>query len=436
MAIVARNLLARPRWIEPMNASGWKITQSVGGAPEDIPAVYRDNGPNPINGGAGCMTYGTGRKYRGAIFYTLGNIDPGDYYAWIRVRNGVLPSGAKSTFGIVPMVDGNPLWSSDSYLGGEFARFQRDIADVGPDYINVDSTVTIPDMSGYEYKDMYNESRYLPDHAEIEFALVVSARQTVNLVSVGGARLDAVSDYAEPLDGYIDGSLDDADGVEYGWQGEPFNSITLAETSAPDVIVIAPPVAQFSEDPPQFELPNTTGVDWLVNNEPYSPGAYQVDPSEEDVTVKIIPVAQFGYAFDPEPVEQEYTWQAAAPDPDPDPDPDAGWEWPDEPTTGGKLVARWLKWDSPEQQRECSLYYEVVRSFVWGYTRGHGFDDDGLVPAKPLERVIVAAGARLAYNPEYVSRWTVSQESETMSVFQGFNLAERAILNRYRRTWA
>ena len=432
MAIVARNLIARPRWIEPMNASGWKITPRLGSVPEDIPAVERDTGPNPINGGAGGMTFGTGRKYAGALFYPLGNIDPGDYYVWIRCRNGVSPNGTNSTFGIAPIVGGVPLWDASEYLPGEFERFHKEIDQAGADYMNVETTLTIPDMSGYEYKNIYNESHHLPDHGEIEFAVVVGVPQTVNLMAIGGARLDAVSDYAEPIAGYIDGSLDDADGVEYGWQGEPFNSITLAETSAPDVIVIAPPAAEFSEDPPQFNLPNTAGVDWLVNNEPYPPGAYQVDPSKEDVTVKIIPVAQFGYAFDPEPVEQEYTWHAAAPDPD----PDAGWDWPDEPTTGGKLVARWLKWDSEQQQRECSLYYEVVRSFVWGYTRGHGFDDDGLVPAKPLERVIVAAGARLAYNPEYVTRWQISQESETMSVFQGFNLAEQAILNRYRRTWA
>lgn len=434
MAIVARNLIARPRWIETANASGWKITPRLGSTPEDIPVVERDNGPDPTHDGIGYLTFGTGRTYAGAIFWPLGNISPGDYYVWIRCRNGVSPNGKNSTFGIAPIVGGEPLWDASEYLAGEFEKFHKEIDQAGPDYINVETTLTIPDMSGYQYKNMYNETLYLPDHGEIEFAVVVGVPQTVNLMAISGARIDAVSEYAEPIAGYIDGSLDDADGVEYGWEGEPFNSITLAETSAPDVIVIAPPAAEFSEDPPQFNLPNTAGVDWLVNNEPYSPGAYQVDPSEEDVTVTIIPVAQFGYAFDPEPVEQTYTWQAT--NPDPDPDPVGGWEWPDEPTTGGKLVARWLKWDSPEQQRECSLYYEVVRSFVWGYTRGHGFDDDGLVPAKPLERVIVAAGARLAYNPEYVTRWQISQESETMSVFQGFNLAEQAILNRYRRTWA
>lgn len=428
MAIVARNLIARPRWTEELAESGWMGTAKASyDPPLPLPAVSYASDPDPTHTGAGYRAILLGPTYAGAVFYPLGNISPGDYYVWLRIRNVATTDSEKTRFGIAPMLDGVPLWR-------EFYEFQNVIS--RSEMANVEKTVTIPDMSGYEYKDKYGAKYYLPDHSTLEFAIVVSVEGHLQLVSIGGARFDAVSEYESTVAGYIDGSLDAGDGITYSWQGEPFNSITLAEDDTPTVIVIAPPVAQFSEDPPQFELPETAGVDWLVNNEPYSPGAYQVDPSKEDVTVKIVPVAQFGYAFDPEPVEQTYTWQAATPTPDPTPDPEQSWEWPDEPTTGGKLVARWLKWDSPEQQRECSLYYEVVRSFVWGYTRGHGFDDDGLVPAKPLERVIVAAGARLAYNPEYVTRWQISQESETMSVFQGFNLAEQAILNRYRRTWA
>lgn len=434
MAIVARNLIARPRWIEALEESGWRVTTKRVTIPsEPLPSVAYDNDPDPTHSGPGYRAYGTGRTYSGALFYPLGNIDPGEYYLWLRCRNGINPSEVQTTFGIVPMVEDEPMWKREEYLAGEFEKFQEDLPETGPDMFNVDRTMTIPDMSGYEYTSRYGEQFYLPDHDKIEFAVVLGVSHTVNLVSVGGARLDEVSEYEDTITGYIDGSLDSSAGIEYSWEGEPFNSITFAENDEPDVIVIAPPVAEFSDDPPQFNLPDTTGVDWSVNGEPYPPGAYQVDPSEEDVTVKIIPVAQFGYEFDPEPVEQSYTWHADGPDPDPD---TGNWEWPDEPTTGGKLVARWLKWDSEQQQRECSLYYEVVRSFVWGYTRGHGFDDDGMVPAKPLERVIVAAAARLAYNPEYVTRWQVSQESETMSVFQGFNLAEQAILKRYRRTWA
>src|SRR5699024_4189085 len=141
---------------------------------------------------------------------------------------------------------------------------------------------------------------------------------TVNLVSVGGARLDEVSEYDETTTGYIDGSLDSSAGIEYTWEGEPFNSITFAENDEPDVIVIAPPVAEFSDDPPQFNLPDTTGVDWLVKGEPYSHGAYQADQSKEYETQKKNTVEQFGYEFGSEPVELYHTWHADGPDPDPD----------------------------------------------------------------------------------------------------------------------
>ena len=188
---------------------------------------------------------------------------------------------------------------------------------------------------------------------------------------------------------------------------------------------IEPPAPVFGDI--AYTLPADDRWTWLVDGEPAAAGTYPVTVGADPVTITVQPVAADGYVFDPPAEPISHTWEPA--------DDSGGWDWPNEPTPGGKLIARWLKWDSEQQQRECSLYYEVVRSFVWGYTRGRGFDDD-MVPAKPLERVIVAAGARLAYNPEYVTRWQVSQESETMSVFQGFNLAEQAILNRYRRTWA
>lgn len=205
---------------------------------------------------------------------------------------------------------------------------------------------------------------------------------------------------------------------------EPAIEFGLAATVPEEKI--EPPAPVFGDI--AYTLPDDERWTWLVNDEPAAAGTYPVTVGEDPVTITVQPIAADGYVFDPPAEPITHTWEPA--------DDSGGWDWPDEPTTGGKLIARWLKWDSVEQQRECSLYYEVVRSFVWGYTRGHGFDEDGLVPAKPLERVIVAAGARLAYNPEYVTRWQVSQESETMSVFQGFNLAEQAILNRYRRTWA
>ena len=57
-------------------------------------------------------------------------------------------------------------------------------------------------------------------------------------------------------------------------------------------------------------------------------------------------------------------------------------------------------------------------------------------PTMPLQRVIVSGAARIAYNPESVVRWQISNESEMATVFNGFNLAEQAILNRYRKRFA
>lgn len=191
-------------------------------------------------------------------------------------------------------------------------------------------------------------------------------------------------------------------------------------------VSIVPPEPTITDT--YYTLPDTEGVMWEVNGDTVAAGTYPVTPTDSDVTVTILAVAGEGYVFDPPAEPVTHTWKAPT-------GTDENWAWPEEITAGGKLVARWLKWDTEQQQLECSLYYDTVRAYVWAYTRGNGFDDH-MEPAMPLQRVIVSAAARLSYNPEYVNRWQVSQESEVMSVFNGFNLAEQAILNRYRRRWA
>lgn len=74
----------------------------------------------------------------------------------------------------------------------------------------------------------------------------------------------------------------------------------------------------------------------------------------------------------------------------------------------------------------------AVTLMARAYTRGEGFDDD--TPNDEIAGVILTAAARLARNPGQLST------SETMGPFtfdvrggfQGFNLAERATLDRYR----
>lgn len=70
----------------------------------------------------------------------------------------------------------------------------------------------------------------------------------------------------------------------------------------------------------------------------------------------------------------------------------------------------------------------IVRALVQAYTRGGGFSPE---PNPELEAVIVTASARLLANPEQVS--TQVGSVSVRGGFSGFNLAELATLNRYRK---
>ena len=444
MAVIGKNLVQRPRFPEAATESGWYGLDTYGEEPIVAPATsYQD--PDPTHMGTGYRAFLTGKTYNAPLFYPLGNIEPGDYYVWLRCRDGA--SSGTGEFGIVPCMDTGfgtvPIWSAMQFMPGEREKYFHPLPPAPSGFVNISATFTIPNMGGYQYKDTYGDTKSTPaDHAQVQFALVLISSGTLNVMSVGGARIDEISQYDEPLTGYFDGSMPEAAGVSFTWDGEPFKSTTSADDGTIAPTVIAPPVATFSDEPPEYTLPDTTGAAWRVNNEPAEPGTYTVEPTESGVTVSVIPEPLDGYVFEPEAQLQEHTWTLAPepdPDPDPDPEPDPGpvenWAWPEEPTPGGRLVARWLKWDTADELLQASFHYEVARAFVWGYTRGRGFDDQ-MEPAAPLQRVIVSGAARLAYNPENVSRWQVSSESEVLTVFNGFNLAEQAILNRYRKRWA
>lgn len=77
-------------------------------------------------------------------------------------------------------------------------------------------------------------------------------------------------------------------------------------------------------------------------------------------------------------------------------------------------------------------YVDIVTEFVRGYTRGNGFDLEGN-PGAGLSAVIVVATARLAVNPEQATAYTANDYSERPAVFQGYTLAEQAVLHRYRK---
>ncbi|MGA4691902.1 hypothetical protein MX572_05960 [Rhodococcus pyridinivorans] len=77
----------------------------------------------------------------------------------------------------------------------------------------------------------------------------------------------------------------------------------------------------------------------------------------------------------------------------------------------------------------------TVRALAYGYTRGSGFDVEGAPMHPDLEAVIATAAARLAANPEQVTKTvTVGPFNESRGAgFQGWSLAELAVLNRYRK---
>lgn len=205
------------------------------------------------------------------------------------------------------------------------------------------------------------------------------------------------------------------------------------------VEVIAPPAAQSTED--GYILPEVEGVEWWVNDEPAEPGTYTILPVEETRTVTILPKALEGYELDPPAEPLVLTFE---PEPDPEPDPEPTPEWPDpevQPDDGplgvvldaaAARITKTLRWTGEERTAAAREAYEIVLLTAWGYTRGRGFGD-ALVPVYPIGRVIDMAAIRLANNPEQLQRWQISGDSETLTAFQGFTLAERHVLDRYRR---
>jgi hypothetical protein len=74
----------------------------------------------------------------------------------------------------------------------------------------------------------------------------------------------------------------------------------------------------------------------------------------------------------------------------------------------------------------------IVTTMAKSYTRGRGFDGDE--PNEELAAVITTAAVRLLSNPRQLGvRDKVDNvEREYRSGFNGWTLAEQAVLNRYR----
>lgn len=80
----------------------------------------------------------------------------------------------------------------------------------------------------------------------------------------------------------------------------------------------------------------------------------------------------------------------------------------------------------------AGVHLPIVSAWVKSYTRGVGFDvfDE---PDDAVAAVITAATARLTNNPDGTVTVSVDDYQTRKTVFEGFNLIERAILDGYRR---
>ena len=75
---------------------------------------------------------------------------------------------------------------------------------------------------------------------------------------------------------------------------------------------------------------------------------------------------------------------------------------------------------------------KTVAEFVQSATRGEGFTVAGN-PSSELAAVIITAAARLLTNPAQISRKEIPGISLLYQAFDGFTLAERMVLHRYRK---
>lgn len=95
----------------------------------------------------------------------------------------------------------------------------------------------------------------------------------------------------------------------------------------------------------------------------------------------------------------------------------------------GQQVADFLgSGEDPARVTLAGQHAAVVTALARSYTRGRGFA--GADPAEDIAAVIVTATARLVANPEQLASdiGSVSMRGG----WQGWNLAEQIVLNRYR----
>lgn len=73
----------------------------------------------------------------------------------------------------------------------------------------------------------------------------------------------------------------------------------------------------------------------------------------------------------------------------------------------------------------------LVKEMAKTHTRGVGFSEG--VPNDAIAAVITSATARLVNNPELIQSEQIGDYSARYTVFQGWSIVERAVLDAHRR---
>ena len=98
----------------------------------------------------------------------------------------------------------------------------------------------------------------------------------------------------------------------------------------------------------------------------------------------------------------------------------------------GQQVADFLgRGDDPTFVALAGEHVPIITAMTRAYTRDNGFDADGLNVADEISAVIITSTARLLANPDQVSLKV--GEVSVGPGFNGWNLAETFVLNRYRK---
>lgn len=98
----------------------------------------------------------------------------------------------------------------------------------------------------------------------------------------------------------------------------------------------------------------------------------------------------------------------------------------------GLQVAEFLGKPDEDTIAHAEQQVDIVKAMAQAYTRGRGFTEGE--PNEEIAAVIITATARLVTNPgQIVVDQTAGAMSQRLGVgFQGWNIAETMVLNRYR----